>query len=353
MSRREAASLLLALVVCLSGLFVLRQTTDTVPKANHQQMLEASRRTQEAYECIAQARMALGYPIDPALDPAKTGMIGLGFSDITTTLGALESKRSSVNPNVAAMVVELFTELELKPGDRVGVNLSGSFPGLNTAVLIAADTMGLETVTMSSVGASTYGANLPELTWPDMEQLLWENQLIPTRSQRLSFGGTKDLGLEFDEGVRGAIYQRLSGYGYTFLLFDDPAQAIQERIACYEDIAVFVNVGGNLASFGPDSAMDLAAGGILTALPKGERGNGLIQHYLRQGIPVVHLLNLKDLLPRYGLIYDPVTPQQPGEGAVFYTQVYSFWGKGFAALCFGGSLLCLYAGFRENKKKIH
>ncbi|NVP25642.1 poly-gamma-glutamate system protein [Treponema phagedenis] len=82
------------------------------------------------------------------------------------TLGNLKAKRTAVNPDIAPMIVKMYHELNLKPGDKIAFGLSGSFPGLNIAVISAAQAMNLDAVIISSVGSSTYGANNTHLTFP-------------------------------------------------------------------------------------------------------------------------------------------------------------------------------------------
>ena len=40
-------------------------------------------------------------------------------------------------------------------------------------------------------------------------------------------------------------------------------------------------------------------------------------------MPVIHLLNMKSLLPAWGLPFDPYPMPEPGEGDVYYDWEYS------------------------------
>ncbi len=319
-------SLLLLLLVLAGGIALLESTKGLALKDAAPQMLDAAERMQRAMEALRGERLRRGIAIDAADDPNHTGMIGQPYTEITTTLGSLEAKRSTTNPNLAAMIVDMFTELGIGAGNRIAVNLSGSFPCANIAVLCAMDAMGIDGVIFASVGASTYGANLPEFTYLDMEHYLYENGLVGRRSAAFSLGGQDDLGLEMPEDVRDTIRTRLTEYGYTCLSYAELDENIMARVALYDagsPIRCLVNVGGNLLSFGTGSGMTTAPGGIITKLPSAEAGNGLVQHYLAQGVPVLHLLNMKGLLPAYGLPYDPVPLPLPGEGGVYYEEAYS------------------------------
>ena len=131
----------------------------------------------------------MGIPVDRRLDTNDTGLIGVEYTDITTTLGSLAAKRTSTNPAFAAVVVDMLDRAGVRRGDAVAVSFSGSFPALNIAVLSAARALDLRPVIISSVGSSTYGANQPEMTWLDMERVLAEAGLFPYRSIAASLGG--------------------------------------------------------------------------------------------------------------------------------------------------------------------
>ena len=75
-----------------------------------------------------------------------TWLIGAPYTMVTTTIGALEAKRTTASPDMAALAVQLLKEAGVGPGDRVGAAFSGSFPGLNLAVLSACQVMEVELV---------------------------------------------------------------------------------------------------------------------------------------------------------------------------------------------------------------
>ena len=72
--------------------------------------------------------------------------------------------------------------------------MTGSMPGANIAVLTACRALGVIPITITSVGASQWGANLVDFTWLDMESILFENGLISSRSIAASIGGRNDMG---------------------------------------------------------------------------------------------------------------------------------------------------------------
>lgn len=319
---------LAVLPLLLAACITLELSKAAVSAPDYAQKLEASQKAQACFDAIHQLKTEQGLTIDPLTDINDTGMIGLDYSFITTTIGNLESKRTSTNPNMAAVVVDMFTELELKPGDRVAINCSGSFPALNIAVLCAVDVMDLEPYLISSFGASTHGANDPELTWLDMEHHLYTQGLIGHRSDLFSIGGMEDVGKEMDPTLRETIRQRIQGYGYEQFYDEDLIHNVLTRYEIYRsqgDIKCFINVGGNDASFGDSNIMVHADGGILTELPEKDNSTGLVQLFLKDSIPVIHLLNMKSLVTEYGLPIDPVPLPAPGEGGVYHETAYQSW----------------------------
>ncbi len=128
-------------------------------------------------DCFRQVRTykeELGIPLSE-LDYHQTGMIGESYTGITTTLGAIEAKRTTAWPEMGALCVRLLHEAGVRSGDTVGAGFSGSFPAMDLAVIAACQVMGVELIYISSVGASTYGANHPALTFPEMAHRLVED----------------------------------------------------------------------------------------------------------------------------------------------------------------------------------
>lgn len=322
----------------LTSLFLLEQTKTLALKENSDIMQKAALQTEAAFAALKEEKLARGFPVDPIADPNGTGMIGESYTEITTTLGSLESKRSTTNPNTAAMIVDMLKQCGVKKGDTVAVNLSSSFPCLNLAVICALDAMDARGVIINSIGASTYGANLPDFTYLDMEQILLKKGLIRNHTTHFSLGGAGDLGKEMPEAIKTSITERLQGYGLTFLRFEDLDENIAARQAVYESGAqpvCLISAGGNLLSFGGGAEMVSAHNGIIRP-GKESGGAGLIPLYLKKGLPVIHLLNMKTLLPSYGLPYDPSPVPKAGEGGVYYTWHYNL---PLAGLLLGAALL--------------
>ena len=79
-------------------------------------MVIAAQKDKLLQEEILKEKINRGLEIDKSLDKNEIGLIGLEWSGITTTLGDIEAKRTSTNPDFAALLVKLFKEAGLKRG---------------------------------------------------------------------------------------------------------------------------------------------------------------------------------------------------------------------------------------------
>lgn len=344
---------LVVLIFLLCSVFYLEQTKSPAEKEYRPVMLNASERMEEAVQALREEKLRRGYQISPIDDPNKTGMVGEAYTEITTTLGNLESKRSTANPNTAAMLVDMLSQCGAKKGDTVAVNLSSSFPCLNLAVLCSLDALELKGIVINSVGSSTYGANLPDFTYLDMEHYLLENGYLSNHTSYFSLGGQNDIGKEMPENIRNSITSRLTGFGYQFLYYEDLEENLKARLSIYDQgnsPVCFINAGGNLLSFGGGAEMVSAANGIILPGRTEAKGNGLIPEYLNRGIPVIHLLNMKALLPSYGLPFDPSPLPSAGQG-----DVYEIWKYNLplaVTLLAAALLLLIWAAVKHPHRKI-
>ena len=266
-------------------------------------------------------------------DINKTGMLGKNFSYITTTTGVVESKRTSVNPNFAAVIIDMFKEAGIKKKDEVVLVFSGSFPALNIAVMAACDVFELKTCTMASIGSSSYGANDPNFTFFDMANLLYSEGLLKTKIDYVSLGGSHDMGDDFWEGVSEPILERINESNSELIAIRDYEQNLEYRMKEIEkrvpNMKLFINVGGNIVSMGLDEEAYIYNNGLIKPNYLSSYNNkgkyekkGLIERFLGKGIPVIHMLNLKSIALKYDIPYDPVTIQEVGNGNVYYEKEY-------------------------------
>jgi poly-gamma-glutamate system protein len=262
--------------------------------------LRASRAMASALALLRTEASARGIVPDPALDPGRTGLIGLSYSPLTSTLGSLPAKRTGLQPAAAAVLARLLREAGLRPGGRVGVDTSGSFPGFAVATLVAVEALGAEPTCLVSLGASSYGANRPEFSLADMLQVLARRGLLRHGPVAVSPGGDLDQGRNLGgPELEGALART----GLPVLRERDLAADVAARRALLGRVDVLVVVGGSWATTGGEEL----GMGILrpTRTP---RGIGLVQTCQREGIPVLRILDVKALCLATGLPYDPPPP---------------------------------------------
>jgi poly-gamma-glutamate system protein len=324
-------------------------------------MESASQAMSRALVRVAEECRAREIVVDPILDPNGTCLVGPEQSQLFTSLGQLEAKRTSTNPDLAGLMVHLLTLAGVAEGDRVGVGASGSFPGLLVATLAALEALDAEPVTILSLGASSYGATRPDFHLGDLHALLEARGLVRAPPAAVSLGGGGDVGRGLDPGFREALIQELraaSEPGTVFLQESDLRENVLERMALYGTPAAFVNIGGAEANLGTspeildlppglfpapahaDSEVSPGDAGDVELPPEGQRG--VLFEMAYRGVPVIHLLHVRGLALRYGLSWDPIPLPRPGSTPL----VDTFMGKGALFwLLFVGYVLALAAVF--------
>lgn len=345
MNRKKCGALGLCLAIILVSALITLTAAKEVPADDWRLKAEASQRMEEYLEQIRQYKGELGLEESPE-DLHHSGVIGLPYTGITTTSGAIEAKRTAADPNMAALVVQLLEEADIAKGDQVGAGFSGSFPGLNLAVLAACEVMEVELIYIPSVGASTYGANWPELTFPEITVRLAQEGFVSTGPIAYSFGGSRDCGLDMDDELLQEIRRRMERAGVPLLYEPEFGENLRVRMALYGGIDCFVGVGGNLTTSGLGER-ELGCGLLNLERCVPDEGSGLIEWYGSKGTSVIYLLNLKHLVADYGLPYDPEHPLPVGEGPLYQITVYP---KTPGII---GILLCwavLWAGFRGKRE---
>jgi poly-gamma-glutamate system protein len=132
----------------LAGMLAVERYRIEDKKPQYQKKVQASRLALEAMELVKSERLRRGIPIDKEADPAASGLIGSFVTSVTTDAGNLEAKQTAINPNWAAVIVDLLQQANVKERDQVAVSFSGSFPALNIAV--ALKTLNLRPTIISS-----------------------------------------------------------------------------------------------------------------------------------------------------------------------------------------------------------
>jgi len=107
-------------------------------------------------------------------------------------------------------------------------------------------------------------------------------------------------------------------------------KSISKRMNIYEKysngkpIKTFINVGGGIASLGNTINGKLIPVGLTQNLPMSNFPvHGVIIQMAQNAIPIIHLLNISQLLEKYGLPNSPDPLPEPGEGKIFVQEKYS------------------------------
>jgi len=314
------------LMLLLIGAAVLTVTQVRVPYTYYDEQVHAAEQMRKAFPILATYAEHLESPANPMDDPNRTGLIGVEFNEMTTTIGSLTSKRTSTNPDFAALIVRSLHELGLTAGAKIGLLLSGSFPALNLAAIVACEELNLDLLIISSVGASSFGANHPEMTWLDMERLLQQYGIIAHNTAIASLGAENDLGESYFEGGRLLALAAIERNGLTPLLMDT---LTEQRRVKLEEIRSFrpdalINVGGNQLNIG--SAGHLLPPGIIRITSIDYQDLGIVGWALDHGLPIIHLLKIRDLALQADLPLDPIPLPLPGNSSVYYrTRVHTGW----------------------------
>ncbi len=301
-------SILTVIFILVYQLFILDHSV-TTPL----QMQRARDYMKTLNETVQREREKRGIPIDRKLDPNHTGLIGTEHSIITTTLGHLEAKRTSVNPDNAGLVVKLFQKMGLKPGDTVAIGSSASFPGLILATLSACKVLELKPLYMISLGSSQYGANIPDFTIIDILTALEEKHGKLFRPLAVSYGGNNDTGKGLSEEGKKLIEAKIKQTGYRLIYESDFEKNIHKRLTLYNEAAkdtikCFVNIGGAIANIGKSAAILNLEPGLnreIESIPS-KQTRGVLFEFADREIPTIHLLYIKGLSIKYGLVWDPI-----------------------------------------------
>ena len=347
-----------ALIILLVGLLIIEQAKFTAKTPYYDEQIRAAEIMKSSLKAIKEERLKRNIALNIELDPNKTGIIGEEYTQLTTTLGNLEAKRTSTNPAFAALLVKYFKEANLKNGDVIAIGASGSFPGLIVATLSAARVLELEPLLIYSVGSSEYGANIPEFTFVQMLEGLNEENIIPYKLLAISMGGHLDKAQGmFYLDSQDTIKKIVQSSGALVIDADSIEENILQRMQLYraaskeKPIKAFVNIGGATPNYGNTNASITYPNGLVINGPKipDHPERGLIFEYQNLGVPVIHLLNIRGLAVKNGLPIDPAPLPETGEGGVYWRTAYN---KYFIILVIGIELFYLFWAFKNKRRNI-
>ncbi|MBM3316386.1 MAG: poly-gamma-glutamate system protein [Candidatus Eisenbacteria bacterium] len=332
-------------VLAVACTWILEETKVYRRAPGYEVKKRAAELADRAYDALKDYYVGdLGRTINPDDDPAATGMIGPRSSPIRNSQGNLAAKRTSINPNFAAVIVDYFQQINLKPGDVVAVALSSSFPAMTVNLYAAMEAMELQPVVITTVGSSTWGATDPDFTWLDMERVLQEKGLMRIRSVAATPGGSNDMGNSLSAEGRRLVAEACERNGVRILTSRNILDAISNRMDVYferaggRDIAAYVNVGGSIASLGFSLAQIPLPSGLHTDLwTRNFPRAGTMVRLAKMGVPVIHLGLPQNMARRFGLPVAPDYLPAVGDGEALGKPGYNI-GLTAAMLVFYGIL---------------
>lgn len=286
---------------------------DGAPRDLQVRARQAEATMRRAAAVIRDARRAERVPSEADDGSVMSALLGAELTPITTTLGNLEAKRIATKPAWASALVLRLDRAGLRAGDVVAAGLSGSFPGLDLALAAACQALDLRLVAISSVTASSWGANQPGFTWPEIEARLVRAAVIPRSTIALSTGGAEDRAADLEpagraEAVRiaeavgvqlGVPVLRPANFEHAIVLHLNS----YNRAAGDRPIRLYANVGGAEASLGRSAAVLRLRNGFLPGVPFDLSPNrGVLARFAERGVPVLTLLNVRDLALRWGIL---------------------------------------------------
>jgi poly-gamma-glutamate system protein len=342
----------LVFAVLLAGtLLVHLYFTSSIPLEEAGRMEQAASLAREWFAIIGNEKDARGILSDALTRVPNAGMIGDDFTFLTTTLGSLGAKEISANPDFAALVVRLLHEAGAFEGDRVGLIVSGSFPALAVSTLAALQVMDMEVVMLSSLGASAYGANQPGATWIDMENWLIREGGLRYRSVLVSPGAENDRGDGLTKEGMDMILDAAARNRQELYMPEDLLISIRHKTGVFrqEHIRVLINIGGNQAALGRCSHASSLPNGLNQELRNcGHPDRGIIREINARGIPVIHLLNIRELASEYGI--DTAPGWHYAESVYLYSKKESRRGPLAVTLCAGIITMAIF--LRKHQKQI-
>ena len=314
------------LIFFLSVGFFLTAKLIPIPTADalKAEMIRASRHMAQAVKVIHKCKKDQNYFSETEIASSQPALIGLEFSEITTSIGWLEAKRTSLNPNFAALIVLLFKEAGVKQGDTIAIGASASFPALIIAAFSACWSLNLKPLAIISLGASQWGANDPNFHWLRMQDCLVNNGTLDHKPIAISFGGGRDVGEEMSPEGLALLQRDIEESGLLFLKEPNLEENVRMRMKAYMDAAggkslrAFINIGGSYANMGTDPKILEVEPGLsyIKRFPSPEK-RGMIFTMAQRQIPIIHLLYIRGLAERYGFPWNPREIPVPGEGSIY------------------------------------
>ncbi|NCN10709.1 MAG: poly-gamma-glutamate system protein [Leptospira sp.] len=328
---RERAPIVLVAVLSILLYLAVEEFQVTREQPYFKEKLLASKLTEKAYKRIKKESILKNHMANSTFDPNQTGLIGLSISEVTSNVGYLSSKQTSINPNFSAVAIHLLKKAKLKQGDTVAVALSGSFPAINIAVYSAIQTLKLQPIVITSSASSQWGANHHDFLWLDMEDLLFKDGILNIKSKYATLGGVEDKALGMSERSKDLLLKSITRNKIQIYDFKNFKDGIDKRVEIYNTnakttIKAYINVGGGSLSVGTSIGKKTFKPGLIKSVPLDtENIDSVMLRFLKNDIPVIHFIQIESLAKKYNL---PTTNKKnpiPGEGNIFRKKEYNLW----------------------------
>ena len=267
------------------------------------QELRLMERVRAAQDVLYKWRVNGDSKFDPLDDPHKTGLIGLEWSELSTTVGSLEAKRTACDPRWAVVIRRWMESLNVSKGDSVAVFTSSSFPGMALNAIAALESLNVKPVLVVSLGASVWGANDPLFPWPAIEGKLRAEGFIKSKALFYTPGGNYEIGGGVSEEACEIFRKAANNAGVPLIVKKNLEEVVNWKMSLLKEhrVKALVSIGGSHANMGDDQAVLRLSPGLHKG---GNGGDGVIGRALKVGYPVVHLLNIKGLSAEYGVPFD-------------------------------------------------
>ncbi len=280
--------------------------------------VELSRR---AFLLTAGLRHNLGFPVDSVNDPNGTALIGVQFSQTTFGRSDLSDALTTTNPNFSAALVEMLHRAGARRGDSVGVSWDGTYPALNVQLLAACRALGVVPVIATAQSAGMWGANLPGLSWLDIERQLVNAGLWEYRTAAAFLGGENDDGRGLSPEGRAELVAAVESAGVRLYLPESLEQGAAIRDSLFGCARVVVTLGRAVANYG--GPLERVPSRLISERWRRTRYRGLVGRARERNIPVINISNPSQAARAYHLPVAPVPLPAPGKGRLFFEQRYS------------------------------
>jgi hypothetical protein len=335
--KRGKLFLCAAAAISVAAALVEPRITAISKSPNYDTMKLAAETMLAAERRIRDARILAGAPIDTSVDPNGTGVIGAEFSETTTSIGELEAKRTTTSPDMAALMVQLLSDAGVRRGDSIAVGASGSFPAATIALLSAARAMDLDVALIVSLGASSWGANLPDFNYLDIHKAA--RPVLGYDILGVSLGGGGDEGGDMSPEGRRRLMAAIDSSGLYSIAERSNKESVAMRLRAYDNYvygkryAAFVNIGGAVANIGEGlQSLELKPGiNRDISLPPRDAW-GVLYEMASRNIPIIHILNIRSLAIERGLAWDPSPLPMIGDGRIYQAYDKSLYRERLAIL---------------------